>query len=653
MNNKIFLVLSSILALVVFSSLASATLTIDSNTPISPVFLTANHSSDVAINVNLTADIAYPSISWSVSTADNGVTWTLTSLPTSINVGTQSNLIATLHIPQYLLVGTIVTAKLNVTDGTDSNQKEYQIRVNSNPSLSLTQIAPVEINKNGTIRVMNTGNTPSGIITLSSSDSTIVFTPSATISNIANGAYQDILVSSSATYSTMAGKSIAINASSSNAVATGTINFVESYCNKGNNGTLRITDISVNNKGDGEDYDWELFDRVEIEVEVENYGTESISSVYLEMKILDSTGKDVTKYFDLENDEINLGKLSDDSDDTATFVIPSVPVSSNLKDGNYQIYVKAYKKGSEATICTDTFNSATSQRVEISSQYSEGIVVDTSTIDVLESLCGSQAELTFSVYNVGDSKEESVLVTINNPELGVKQSKVISDLQDGDKETVSFTFNIPTNLTKKEYDLYISTFFDYDDGDVYEEDSYDQNSFDDLDEDFNVRLKVSQCNVAGQSQSQVAISASLKAGSVTKVGEDLIIEATVSNTGSSAKEFVITASDYDSWAKLVSIEPQVVTIAAGTSKIITIKLNPIESGTQTFNIKSIADGKTTTQLVQANIQEKSGFLTGSFLGSSGSTWVYVIIAAVIILILVLLIIIVRVASGSGNKSSDF
>jgi hypothetical protein len=650
MNNKIVLAISSILSLIVLSSLASAGLTI---TPLDSTNLNSLKGVTIPISFNLTASTDYSSLTWNNTITSGASFSTSTSLPSSLSAGT-TTISGTITIPSSFSGSKDVKLNLDVRNGTDAstaNTKQYTINLyslNIQVSQSLTRSA------NATVTISNTGSLPLNSINLSLSNSKVALND-ASLFNLNVGASKQLIAYFTTVPSDLDSSTIILTAKDiNNATDTQTIGGIApKFCKAGNVGNLSIKNFDVTNKGEGEDDKWNPLDEIEIEVEVKNEGDSSISRVYVDIAILDSTGKDVTDDFNIDDDSIDLGRIKDRDAETAIFTIKDLP--SDLDEEDYKLFVKAYKDGSESSNCADTssdMNKNNYHLISVEKAFDRGVAVKKSELEQIQASCGDTVDFKFNVYNVGSDKEESVLVLIENPALGLKQYRVISDLRADEKEEAAFNFAVPKNLTKTEYPIYISTFFEYDgDGDIYDEDSYDSSSFDDMDENYEARLKILQC--ASQETAKSAISASLK--SSAKVGEDMVVEATVSNIGTEAKDFVITASDYESWAKLVSIEPQVANIPAGASKVVTIKFNPTKSGTQTFNIKSIADGKTTTQLVQTTISEKTGFLTGSFLGAGSSTLMYVIIAALVIIILVILIVIIRIASSpkSKNTSSDF
>ena len=658
MNQKTFLFISCTLALIVLSGLASA-----ANIEFVPTNLSVSTNPGTNVTVtfslnNTNSNTAY-SLDWTQSSSTIGSWINLPTLSNAVNNTLYNSINAILSVPAGTLPNNY-GANIRVR-ATNSTTTSYDlpviVSVRSVPGLSISQLTALTRDQNGTINVTNIGNTALTNINLTTSSTSSRITPRFTANslNLAAGASQLVTIYLANSLSALDLGSITVTAkdlptsTNSNSLTISLEN--TRFCVNGTIGDLSITGFDMTNSGEGDDDVWNPLDPIEIEVEIKNNDEDSsVTDVIVEIAILDSNGNDVTDDFNFEDESIDLGKITKDDKEIATFVITDVP--SGIDEGDYKIFVKAYKEGDEEKQCVDSSGDLSNTHYEafsVEKQYDSGVAIRKSDLNDIDASCGSFADLTFDVYNVGTSKEESVLVLIENRELGLSQRNIISDLSSDEKETVSFSISIPQNLTKTSYKISVSTYFDYDgDGDVESLNSYDQNSDDDLEEDYYFMLKPTSCTSSG---TQSAISASLK--SEAKVGNELLIEATITNPSPSSKDFLITAENYDSWAQLISITPQTVSINAGASQTVLIKFKPTQTGTQTFNIKTLSGSSITTQAVQVSVSEKTGFLTGAFSGGIGSTILYVVIALFVLLILVVLIIIIKVSLSSSKRTSDF
>jgi len=639
MNSKQFLFTLGILAVLALS-FASASLTINTNTAAT---LNSIKGVSIPISFNITgATDTYTSLDFN-HTITSTASFSFDSKPTSINTTETKTVTGTITVPSSFNARQVIL-NVNVYNGTTSLSSPQTYTVNLY-SLDIIVSQTLSRDQNATIRINNTGFLDLNNINLTVSDSRVSLSNNI-IGTLSPGLSDPITAYFSTIPSSLDVNTITLTAKANNATDTETIGGVNpKFCRNGSRGALEISDFDINNKGEGDDNTWNPGDSIEIDVEVSNTGDDSISNVNLDIKIVDSSGRDVTDDFDLEEDSIEIGKIKGDDEKTATFIINSVP---GLDEDEYKLFFKAYKSASESSICDDSFSGFSNSNYElitIEKEWDQAVIVQEDSIQTITASCGDTINLNFDVYNIGTDREESVLVVIENRELGLKQSQVISDLDENDKSNLDFSVVLPKNLSKTSYYVDISTYFDYDgDGDVYDIDSYDQSSYDDLDKSYKFPIKVENCQ---SQQSQSAITASLT--STAKLGNELTIKATITNIATSSADFIVSAADYESWANLVSIEPQVVNIAAGQSKDVIITLKPTEAGTNTFNIKTISNGKTTTQLVQISVAQKSGFLTSAFSGA-GSTTMYILVVVFILLIIIVLFMIMRVIF-SGKKES--
>ncbi|MEK6872805.1 MAG: putative S-layer protein, partial [Nanoarchaeota archaeon] len=116
------------------------------------------------------------------------------------------------------------------------------------------------------------------------------------------------------------GNIVVTDANNNTDTLTVPVSFVGSFCKQGEKGTdLEINKVDIDNS-DGDDDEWSPLDEIEIKVEVSNEGDEKIKDVNVEIGLFNSEGKNVIKDMkDLDNEEIELGSIKDDDEDTATF----------------------------------------------------------------------------------------------------------------------------------------------------------------------------------------------------------------------------------------------------------------------------------------------------------------------------------------------
>ena len=426
--------------------------------------------------------------------------------------------------------------------------------------------------------------------------------------------------------------------SAQNETKTASFNFIKSFCKLGAMGTnLSINGVDITNEGEGDESEWMTLDQITVDVEVRNEGDTDISDVNVEIALYDSSGNDVTGDLDFistDEDQVDLGKINDGDKDTATF---QFVVSSDLADDDYKLAVKAYSKKSgigEEKVCADTspdLDTSTYQAIKVSRQDDDGkrIGFDNIRFSPVEASCGDTIDVSFDAVNVGDEDQDQVKVSLSNKELGVNQSlELKGGLDQGDSESVSFTFEVPQGMADKTYTFDLFAQYDYNKGTYRQE----------LDDAKKVSFKVFGCSpVSTTTSSGVLVTAT---SSEATAGQALTVTANIKNTGSSSASFVVDATGYNSWASKATLSERVLNLAAGESRDVTITLdvNSGVSGAQTFNVVTLAGQNTNSKTVSVNVAAAEGFSFGA-----GNTLLWVIGAINLVLVIVIIIVAVRVS----------
>jgi hypothetical protein len=403
------------------------------------------------------------------------------------------------------------------------------------------------------------------------------------------------------------------------------------------NGSLRISEFSVNNLGNGADDEWQPLDGLEIEAEIENIdNSESVSDVLTEIFIFDSNGNDVTNDFDITDEEIDLGRIKDDDQEIVVFEIKELP--GDIEEGEFRIYIKAYSEDDEVGQCVSESGDFDNNdgndfyhEFDVLREDDPAVVVKSSDLGLnFQASCGDQnVEISFPIYNIGTDKEDKVLVNLYNSLLGINEFIEIDNLKEGKEKRISFLIDIPEELSLERYYLDIITYFEYDDGEELDTLSYDSNSEEDLENgDFNIRLEILGCSGPDPSVGADLISEAI-------VGKELRISALITNNGEE-NEFDFTLSDIEGWAELVSISPGSSTIGEGETIEILITLNPLKEGPQTFELNTISNGEIYDQSISVNVAEGKGISIGDL--SDLTKYLASAIVALIILIFVTLIV---------------
>lgn len=399
-----------------------------------------------------------------------------------------------------------------------------------------------------------------------------------------------------------------------------------------NENYLRIKKIEFTNNGFGDENEWYPFDEIEVSVTVKAPDDDvDLEDIKLEWGLYDEDSKDWVIEVD-DEDEFDLDG-GDDTTITFTFKLDDEMDMDldELDSGNLKFYVRV-----TGTADSDDDNDlCTFESKDIDFKIDKFVLLDNIKVVPDNASCGSELDVTADVWNIDDSKQKDVSVVIYNKELGINKQVEIGDIDKFDSVELSTTIVIPDNAAEKTYSL---TFYVYDkDEELYE--------IDDEESIFNYFITVNKCSTTPTA----IISPSLE--SEAKAGKELIVKATIFNSGSSAKTFKVSASYYAGWASSVKIDSDSVTLNPGESKdvFITLNVNEDVSGQQQFNIELLEGDKFLSQPVKIEIEKPSSFLTGFISGNSGKIYLCLIIGLNIVLIAGIIFVSVRIPKKKKSK----
>ena len=409
----------------------------------------------------------------------------------------------------------------------------------------------------------------------------------------------------------------------------------------GNSGELDVKKIKFSNKGMkyntfGSDDEWFPYEEIEVQIEVKNGGDDDVDDVEISWGIWNTKTNEWVIDID-EEDTVDI-KDGDTEKLTFTFVIDDdVDVDlEDLSDGeNYRFYVTA-----EGTVDNDDSDDTCVSDFETASVIIEGdfMVLDDVTIPSTAQ-CNALVEITADVLNVGDNDQDDVYLEVIDlgGALKIKESLLVGDVNAFEKESVSFTTRIPSDATEGTYSLVFSVLDE--DKDIYE------NDFDDEQSKYTLPIKVQgNCGTSATSSGTASVSATLESGG--EAGKDLVVNAIITNKGTSSATFLISSSGYGAWADSATVEPGTLTLNAGESGSVSITLGVKDSasGTNTFDIEVVSGNQVaTTQKVSVPITEKKGFFTGSVIGGSDNNYLLWGVGLLnVILIVAIIIVVVRI-----------
>ncbi|NCO11010.1 hypothetical protein CO038_04265 [Candidatus Pacearchaeota archaeon CG_4_9_14_0_2_um_filter_39_13] len=644
-NKKFALTFFALFAFAILAGIASAEVNF---TNIDGATQETSHNSEVTISFKVLSDSNETNVSLILPELfDNG--WSGNPGLFNLVEGEESDLITlTLEVPEFQAPGTY-SGVISLSGANGVNGLPIDITVTTTKDLVVdTFTAPTETSS-GALKLKNTGNVAlNNIIFSTRGNINVTFTPNKI--NLGAGLSQQIsLVISNLAALKFGLNPTTITATENNGngteVTTSTFTIKKTFCSEGTvGGNLNIKTLNIDNLGNGNGNEWELLDDIEVEVEIENTGIEDIDDVELVFGFFDDNGNDVSDEFDwssADEESVDLGKIRDDSEKTHTFKFKVPADFADIGEGEYKLAIKAYSRDlGEDVECIDSGTKLDKDFYEsvdivLEDDDEKFVIIDNIRFDNEQLICGETASGEFTVYNVGDDSQERIRVTMRNEDLSLNQIfEITSDTDVGESETIEFSFLVPKGIDSGKYFIEYISDYDYDNG-VYDTRSKDR---------FTGVLDIISCAGSSGTGGKASIIASLVSDAVP--GEEIIVEATITNIGTQESEFRVSALGFQSWADLESISSEVFTLDSGESKDITITLNVDEdaSGTQTFTIQTISGGTVDSRDLEVNFPEKGKGFTGfSIEGLTGSGYVWLLVLVNVILIVLIVLVAVRLS----------
>lgn len=420
----------------------------------------------------------------------------------------------------------------------------------------------------------------------------------------------------------------------SGSITTKTIPFVASnFCESvKNDGKLKasIDNIDVINDYDfGDSNEWYMFDEIQVDVLVENNGNEDINNIVVEWGLYDTQSKE----WAIELNEENDFDLNSDDDNTITFTFTlNNKLDEKLKDlekGDYVLYVRATGEIDGGTYKGEDTCSSDS---DTSKLVIDKDFVILNNIQVPATIqCDSETQISADVWNIGSRDQNNVYINVYNKELGIDQDVQVGDIDSFESSDFNFNLQLPKEIQEKKYTLTLTVYDD--NNDVFENGNNDKSAF-------PVSLNVQgSCSVP-----KASLTAVLESGG--QAGKQLVVRATITNTGTKSTIYLLSALDYTGWASSATFDKSALTLDTGNSEdvLITFDVNKDAIGTNSFNLKVLSGNElVVSQPVQIDITKSgiSGITGNLFSGNNGYIWGIGILN--LILIILIIVIAVRIA----------
>lgn len=414
--------------------------------------------------------------------------------------------------------------------------------------------------------------------------------------------------------------------------ATRTFNFEgSSFCEFSNQGDLKVTvkDIKVTSDSFGKDNKWFVFDTVEVKVEIRNSGREDIEDVVLEWGLYNTQSKKWTIEVD-EEDEFDIDK-GDRESVTITFKLDD-SMDEDLEDlskGKYIFYVRATGEIADGTYEGESTCASDSEEGELMLENNFVVLYNLKAPEV--SQCGSEAHISGDVWNIGSKDQEDIYLKIYNRELGIDEEIQIGDLDSFESTDFDLILQLPEDIVEKAYYLTIT---------VYDEDNKVYKNKDDKESKSSLQLNVQgNCAVA-----KASVTAVLESGG--QAGKEMIVKATIKNTGKKTSSYSLNIGGYTGWASSATLDKSSLTLNAGQSEdvLLTFNVKRDALGNNLFTLDVLSGNELiVSQPVQVEITKKKFSLFGGNLFSGENKYVWGIGLLNLILIILIIVIAIRIS----------
>ena len=273
---------------------------------------------------------------------------------------------------------------------------------------------------------------------------------------------------------------------------------------------LEILTITDPNQSNEEIWTWGPNEKITINVEIKNKNF-SKRNFQVELYLLDKNDrvKNITITQPIPSQTIS---LEESQTRTLTF-------SFQLDDPNqdtYSLYAKLFDPNDE-DICTSQKATSTSKETTINIEEEEKIIIVRNITGPTNITTESYIEYEVEVINLGNIKEEKVLVIMYNANLNIRKELEIIALEPEQTKSVTFNLTIPKNTTFSNERLLFSTEYDYDE----EKEFYYQSS--EKSKSFSIKITRTQNqtpSIINQTQNQTT-TATTETGNITETQNSL------------------------------------------------------------------------------------------------------------------------------------
>ena len=411
-----------------------------------------------------------------------------------------------------------------------------------------------------------------------------------------------------------------------------TLTFEEtSFCEDiENEANIKIQDVDVkviNGYGDDDDY-WYLRDEIDIEIAIEPTKYD-IEDVEVEWKLYNTAGKLI------DDGDFSVSDIDKSDEQTETFTIK---LDSNIDDFDGEdavLYIRATGKIDDNKGPYDGDKSCVWDSVESDVETRDDFVIvdnieindhDVSTDSYNSLSCGQEITISGNAWNIGEDDQDDVYIEIYSKALELYEKIEFNQIDAYDSEDFSYTFEVPENLDSGKYSVSIEVFDE--DNEIYENDNDDKS-------EFLISFKIDE--------SCIMKDPTITAEGITEAiqGKEYSAKVYLTNNNDKDMTYSLSVDGFESWAKLVNLNPAVLILGPGDTKEATVTLDINKNslvGSNEFNIIASTDGKEVVILPAAVDIEEATFNIKDYMTKDNLQ-----IAGIVLLNLILLIAIIIVA----------
>lgn len=231
-----------------------------------------------------------------------------------------------------------------------------------------------------------------------------------------------------------------------------------------NEANLEIKEIQdINELGDEPKWIWSPNEKVEVEVEVENKNY-SERNFKVELVLINKNNEIEQNFTTNNNDLIKEISLDAGSNIKINFSFQI----DNIDDGTYYFYAKFSDKNNES-ICTSLKAKTKEIEIEIEIEEEEREIIIKKIYGPSTIALESKVEYVAEIINIGNVKENRILVIAYNSNFNLRAEKEILGLEVGEVKNATFEFTIPSHLSSTQETILFGTEYDYNENTKYYE----------------------------------------------------------------------------------------------------------------------------------------------------------------------------------------